>query len=327
MDFIFLFLFNFILSLAVVMLLRAISLKYNFLSGKGVPLIGGIAVALSVLLTSLLFGLQFLKLESQAVFGIFLSSLIMLLFGIIDDLREVSVITKFTMQIAACALLVISGVKTQIVYIGNIANLFITFLWVLGITNAFNHLDVMDGVAAGTGAIISLGFCWIAFLTGNTVVIFLCIVLAGSLAGFFAINFPPAKAYLGNAGSHFLGFILAAVAMVLSYAPLERKIALASPIIMLGFPIFDTLFLVIMRIKQGRLIFKKSNDHVVLRLLKVHVSKRKSLFVALLLALFFVLCAVVTSQSTNSFGIFIVVLASFFSIYIYLRMNKIQADE
>jgi len=312
--------------MAGTMLLREVSLKYNFLSNKGIPLVGGLAVALSVIFTSLLFGLQFLRLESRAVFGIFLSSLIMLLFGIIDDLREVSVIAKFTMQIAACALLVISGVKTQIVYIGNIANLFITFLWMLGITNAFNHLDVMDGVAAGTGVIISLGFCWIAFLTGNAVVIFLTIVMAGSLAGFFAINFPPAKVYLGNAGSHFLGFVLAAMAMVLSYAPLERKIALVSPIVMLGFPIFDTLFLVIMRMKQGRLIFKKSNDHVVLRLLKVHVSKRKSLFVALLLALFFVLCAVVISQSTNRFGISIVVLAGLFSVYVYLRMNKIQVD-
>ena len=324
MIFFFLFLFSSIFCLVTVMLLRVFSLKYNFLV-KGTPLVGGLAVAAAFFITSL-FGSQFLKVQPQVMLGIFLSSLIMLGFGIIDDLREVSIITKLLMQVIACAILAFFGIKTHIVYIGNMANLFITFVWILGITNAFNHLDVMDGVAVGTGAIVSLGFLWIAFLTGNTTTMLLALALTGSLLGFFIINFPPAKVYLGNAGSHFLGFILAAGAMVISYAPLQRKIALLSPILMLGFPIFDTLFLIIMRLKQGRVIFKKSNDHFVLRLLRVYVSKRKSLFVTLVMALFFVLCAVATSQATNLSGAGIIILAIFISIYAYLRMSRVRVD-
>ncbi|MCM8796910.1 MAG: undecaprenyl/decaprenyl-phosphate alpha-N-acetylglucosaminyl 1-phosphate transferase [Candidatus Omnitrophica bacterium] len=326
MTFILLFFFSFILCFVLTKLLGFFSLRYNLLNNKGVPLIGGIAVAISIIAVLAVSSPQSLMIKSRIMLGILLSSLIMLGFGIIDDLREVSILTKFIMQVVACVILVIFGVKTQIIYIGNVLNFLITLLWVLGITNAFNHLDVMDGVATGPGIIISLGFFWSAFLTGNIAIMTLIASLAGSLAGFFMFNFPPAKVYLGNAGSHFLGFILAAIAITISYASCQQEVALLTPILMLGFPILDTLFLIIARIKRGQPIFKKSNDHTVLLLMHVYASKRKSMFVITLLSLFFVICAITTSQATNAAGAQVVILAVLFSVYLYVRMNRIRID-
>jgi len=224
---------------------------------------------------------------SQQTTGIIISSFIMLILGIIDDLRELSIPAKLFVQIIAASLLILSGNRTHIVYIGDAANIIITFIWIIGITNAFNLLDIMDGLAAGIAVIVLISFSVVAFLNGDNNILVLALALLGPLFAFLKYNLPPAKVYMGNSGSHFLGFFIAAVALTISYASLENKIALLSPLLILGFPIFDTVFLILMRLFKRRLPFKKSNDHLALRFLALGYSKRKVLLIMMSLGLFF----------------------------------------
>jgi len=307
-------------------ILERIALKKNLLVFKGIPHIGGIASVSSFVIITLVSFLSFGKLP-PAVIGVVIASLVMLIFGVIDDWKELSVPNKFFVQIICVSLVVMFGIKTQIVYIGTIFNIILTFIWILGITNAMNHLDVMDGLAGGTAVIVSLSFFLISLLNSDQASTILSLACLGSALGFWLHNLPPARAYLGNAGSHTLGFILALIAIMISYAPLERKVALFSPILILGFPIFDSAFLILMRVVKGRSIFKKSNDHLALRFLKLHRSKKKSLLVMLSLALSFSLCGVLVSRISNNIGILVILMAILLSIFITKKMSRVMVDE
>ena len=319
----FLVLSGFLLGTAFINILKKFSLGHNLLIPKGIPLVGGIGIGLSFILVSLSVFLIFIyKGLSKEIVGIILSSSIMLVFGIFDDWRELSIWAKFLMQIIATCLLVLFGVRTQIVYLGDILNIIITFIWILGITNAFNHLDVMDGVASGVAIIAGIAFFAISILNSDIRSAILSLILIGAILSFFLYNCPPAKIYMGNSGSHLLGFILAAIALIISYAPLERKVALLSPLLILGLPIFDTTFLVFIRLINKSLPFKKSNDHLVFRLSALGYSKKKTLFIMLIFSLFFCLCGIAASQVSNRLGIGIIVFAALVSLVIGIKMSK-----
>ncbi len=296
---------GFFLGVGFISILKRLALKHNVLITKGIPLVGGMGMGLSFVFVSL-FGFFLCRDLSREAVGIIVSAVIMLTFGIIDDWRELSISAKLLVQVIAASLLIFFGIKTQIAYIGDLPNLIITFIWVLAITNAFNHLDIIDGLAAGCAMIAGLAFFTVALLNGDTKIAILCLALISVSLSCFIYNFPPAKIYMGNSGSHFLGFTLAAIALTISYAPLERKIALFSPLFILGFAIFDTLFLILMRVRGARPVFNKSNDHLALRFLKVGYSKRRTLLFMLLLCLFFSLCGVYLSQVSNRAGIIII---------------------
>ncbi|MCM8782046.1 MAG: undecaprenyl/decaprenyl-phosphate alpha-N-acetylglucosaminyl 1-phosphate transferase [Candidatus Omnitrophica bacterium] len=251
----------------------------------------------------------------------------MFVFGLLDDFRELSVRTKFFVQIIAASLLIFFGIRTRIVYIGNPLNILITYIWVIAITNAFNLLDVLDGLSASIALLIAGSLFFISFSNGDTSTAVLALSLIGSILGFLLFNLPPARVYLGNAGSHFLGFILAATALVVRYASMERKTALLAPLFIFGLPIFDTLFLIAMRISRKRLPFKKSKDHLPLRLLALGYSKRKTLNIMLLLGLFFSVCAIVITKVSQSGSTFIIILALLLVFIITKKMSKVAVNE
>ncbi len=316
---------GFIVGLVSMFLLRKLSLKYKFLIFQGIPLIGGISMGLSFIFICIL-GFFLYKGLTQQVKGIVIGSLIMLIFGVIDDFRELSITAKFFVQIIATSLLILFGIKTQIVNIGNLANLIITFIWVLAITNAFNHLDIIDGLASGAAIIVSSAFFVISFLNGDIITTILSLALATAGFSFLIYNFPPAKVYMGNTGSHFLGFVLAGIALIISYAPLERKVALISPLLILGLPIFDTAFLIFVRIGKNKLPFKKSNDHLALRFLALGYSKKKALLVMLGLGLFFSLCGVIVSQVSNSLSLIIITIVVLVSLFLGKKISSVVVD-
>ncbi len=174
--------------------------------------------------------------------------------------------------------------------------------------------------------IASLAFFVIAFLNGDIEIVILSLVLTVASLSCFIYNFPPAKIYMGNSGSHFLGFTLAAIALGISYAPMERKIALLSPLLILGFPIFDTAFLILMRVRKSRSIFKKSNDHLAWRFLHSGYSKKKALLLIIFLSLFFSLSGVCLSQASNATGIAIIVSVAIVSLLLTKKMGQISID-
>lgn len=317
---------GFLLSALFVFLLKRIGLRYNIMKSKNIPAIGGIGIGLSFMIVSLtVFFLQNAAI-SQKIIGVFLSALLMLIFGIIDDCKELSVSAKFLTQIIATSLLVVLGIRTNIMYLGLFPNLIITYIWFLAVTNAFNHLDILDGLAAGVVIIISLSFTVIAHLDNQGIIVIISLALASSALGFLIFNFPPARVYMGNNGSHFLGFVMAATALLISYAPLERKIALFSPLLIMGFPIFDTCFLILIRLKKRREIYKKSNDHLALRFLKLGYSKKKALLIMLLLGIFFSFSGIIVSQVSNYFGISIIFFVALISFFIAKRMSSVATD-
>jgi UDP-GlcNAc:undecaprenyl-phosphate GlcNAc-1-phosphate transferase len=317
-----LFFIGFLTSLAFLFLFQTHAVKYKILTKAGISSVGGMAIGLSFFV---LYAANFPKsglLEKEA-FGIISASLIILISGIIDDFVELSVPAKFFFQILASTLLICCGIRTNIVYIGDIANIIITMVWVIGITNALNHLDVLDGLAAGTAIISNLTFFCVALLNGDPRSALLALFLLAVTAPFLFYNLPPARMYMGNAGSHFLGFLMAVCALLISYAPLDRKVALLTPLLILGLPVFDTAFLIFVRLKQGRSAFKKSDDHIALRYLKQGYSKPKALLFILLLGLFLAFCAALVSRLPNGYAIIIVAFAVSVCLLVAKRMNGV----
>ena len=250
---------GFLSAIAVTILFKNLALRYKFLISGSVTLVGGISMGLSFLLVSF-FGFSSFAILSSQVAGIIIASMAIIVFGIVDDLLEMSILVKFLVQVIATAVLILFGVRTQIVGIGNIPNIVITFVWILGIANAFNHLDVIDGLAAGVAVIVGLAFFAVSLLNADLTTAILSLALATVAFSFLLFNLPPAKIYMGNSGSHFLGFVLGSVALLISYAPMERRVALLTPLLILGFPIIDTLMLIIIRTGKKIIPFKKSES-------------------------------------------------------------------
>jgi UDP-GlcNAc:undecaprenyl-phosphate GlcNAc-1-phosphate transferase len=302
---------------------KNISRRFKILMNSGTPAIGGISMGLALLLSYLFYWYPS-GIESWRISGILIASTFLLVFGIADDSRELSVVHKFFIQACAAVIVILFGVRTHIVYIGGMLNILITLIWILGITNAFNLLDVMDGLAGIIAIIASAAFCVISFFNADLTNAVLSLVLTGTICGFLFFNLPPAKAYMGNAGSHFIGFILAAAALNTHYAGLENKIALIAPILILGFPIFDTAFLIFMRIKKGKSAFNKSNDHLALRFLKAGYSKPRALAAMATATIFFAVCGTLLTRISNILFLVIITMAILFSFAIAKKLSVIN---
>ncbi|HTY45274.1 MAG TPA: MraY family glycosyltransferase [Patescibacteria group bacterium] len=315
---------GFLASFFLIFALKKILPAYRFLlSSSGIPLAGGIGIGISFLCIGLASLFIYGAFSPQSKSLIF-SSFIMLIFGIFDDWREMSVGAKLAVQIFATALLVFSGVRTQIVFLSPALNTLLTFVWVIGIINALNHLDVMDGLAGTVALIVSHAFFVVSVLNKNMETAFLSLALSAGVFGFLFYNLPPARVYMGNAGSHFLGFVLAGVAVMISYASSDRKLALLTPLLIVGFPVFDTAFLIVVRMRKERSVFKKSNDHLALRFLKKGYSKNKALASMSGLALLFACAGVGLSQSPNIIGAGLVSAVLVMSAGISLAMGRVE---
>ena len=225
-----------------------------------VPYLGGLAIYVAFLV-SLAFTFEF----RQDVLGIILAGTIVLLLGLIDDFGVLSPGIKLAGQFLAVFVLIKSGIRIQIAALPDWLTLTLTVLWMIGIINAFNLLDVMDGLSAGVGVVASTFMLGVAVLNGDSTIAFMLVALAGSLLGFLRYNFYPARIYMGDAGSLFLGFMVGALAMVGHYA-VNHPIGVLSPVLILGVPIFDTVFVMYIRRRRGLSIFRGSPDHIALRL-------------------------------------------------------------
>ena len=314
---------SFFLSILFSLLIKELSHRWNFLTSKGVPSTGGISMGLAFFAGLLSIGAYVAGFPKE-IQGVVIASAVILLVGIFDDHRELSVIQKFATQLIAASILVGFGVRTHIVYIGDLVNIAISLLWIIGITNAMNLLDVMDGLAGGTALVILTGFCVISVINMNSLSLILSCVLGGTVLGFWVYNVPPAKIYMGNSGSHFLGIVLAAISLTTHYATLERPLALLVPVVLMGFPILDTLFLILMRVRKGKSAFNKSEDHMALRFLKKGYSKWKTLVVMMGWTLFFVIVGLILSKVSNLFAIATLVFSGWGSFVLIKKMGRVQ---
>ena len=313
-------------SMLCIFLLAKVSLKYKILQAKGMPLVGGLGIAAAFIFSSGL-GIYVLGISGAKIFAVLGASLLMLFFGIVDDLKELSILQKFLAQSLCVAVLISFGIMTDIMYFGFWGNAVITFFWILGITNAFNLLDIMDGLAAGAALIVSSALLVIAFLNPDLNMQILSLILCAVTFGFLVFNLPPATVYLGNSGSHFLGFMIAAITLILRYASKDNVMALLSPIVILWLPITDTLLLIIFRIIKKKSPFNKSNDHIAFRIRFSASSPLKTILVMFLLCFFFSLAGVIVTKVSNFWATSIVIVMFLFSIILFWKLIKIDTHE
>jgi UDP-GlcNAc:undecaprenyl-phosphate GlcNAc-1-phosphate transferase len=225
-----------------------------------VPYLGGMAVYLAFLVTV---GVTYSF--SREVLALLLGGTMVVLLGLVDDLGAISPRAKFLGQSLAVLVLMKGGITIDIVWLPWYLDLLLTFLWLTGMCNAVNLIDIMDGLASAVALVASLAFLAVAALNGNHQIAILTATLAGALTGFLRFNRQPARIYLGDTGSLFIGLNLGALAMIGRYTE-RHGLGLLVPVVVLGVPIFDTLFVMYVRWRRGVSMFLGSPDHFALRL-------------------------------------------------------------
>ncbi len=238
-----------------------------------VPLLGGVAIYAGFIIALLVFGEGWVV--SQAI-GIFVGATIVSFLGIWDDRRGLRPLLKLLGQAIAASIIIISGI--QVSFLPHPAlNVAITFIWILGITNALNLLDNMDGLSGGVGAVAAGFFLLLAAWNGQYLVASLAAALMGVCIGFLVYNFNPASIFMGDAGSMFLGFILAVVGIKLRFPGRPNVITWMIPVVVLGLPIFDTTLVVFSRLRRGiNPLTNPGQDHVSHRLVSLGLSHRQA---------------------------------------------------
>ncbi len=238
-----------------------------------VPLMGGIAIYVGFIAALLLFGGTWVV--SQAI-SILVGATIVSFLGVWDDRWGVRPLLKLAGQTVAAVIVILSGV--QVAFLPHPAlNLAVTLLWMLGITNALNLLDNMDGLSGGVGAVAAGFFLVLAAWNGQYLVASLAAALMGVCIGFLVYNFNPATIFMGDAGSLFLGFVLAVVGIKLRFPGRPDLITWMIPVIVLGLPIFDTTLVVFSRLRRGiNPLTNPGKDHVSHRLVMLGMSQRQA---------------------------------------------------
>lgn len=237
-----------------------------------VPYLGGLAIIVGFLVAlSAGAGARGLASGYDKMAAILGGAAIVALMGLWDDVRGVPGWVKAFVEVPLGAGLWAAGIRAELFGVPAL-DLVVTVAWVAGITNAVNFLDNMDGITAGTSAIAATYFAVLAGLSGQAVIGSLAAALAGCAFGFLWYNRPPARIYMGDAGSLFLGFLLAVVGLELRFDNL-RQVTFFVPIAVLGVPIFDTLMISASRIRRGLSPLRPGLDHTSHRLLRIGVPR------------------------------------------------------
>ena len=201
------------------------------------------------------------------------------LLGLLDDIRGVgfSYKWKFAVQIAAAVILVWSGTRLEFLP-HPLLNMLVTMLWVVGITNSFNLLDNMDGLSSGVAVIVSLILGTLTITQGQYFSALVLLALAGSILGFLVYNFNPSKIFMGDAGSLFIGYTLAALTVSSSYITRQSssQLPVVIPVLVLGVPLFDTFSVMVIRWREKRPLFVGDNCHFSHRLVKLGMTVRQA---------------------------------------------------
>ena len=253
---------------------------------KPTPRIGGLAIIFGFTVATLCFAQP-----SRQLYGTLAGAAIIAVMGVIDDCKNLPAKLKFVIQIIAALVVVFAGdIKIDVFTNPNFLSdnpywvlpewlsVTLTVIWIVFITNAVNFIDGLDGLAAGVSAIMSISLVFISIRVGEYSIAILGIALMGSCFGFLPYNFNPAKIFMGDTGSTFLGFMLATLSIqgvFKSYA----VISFAVPLLILGLPLFDALFAMIRRILRGQSPMTADRGHLHHRLVDMGFSQKQTVFI------------------------------------------------
>ncbi len=303
-----------------------LSKKYNFIDYpterkahlKPTPLLGGVSIFCSFWIVVLLgvLSAQFPGREllasssaqrliagvvsmSSKILGIFAGSIVILIVGLIDDRLDLMPIKKFFGQFLAALILMKLGLTISLFYELGILGYVVTFIWILLIINSFNFIDSLDGHCAGVALISSIMFFWITQIINQPMVGFFLITFIGVLIGFMPHNFKPAKIFLGDNGSLFLGYMMASFTLLCKYqGPRFSPVTFFIPVLIFAVPIYDTLSVVVVRTIRGIPFWTGDRNHFAHRLVKLGMSERVAVIFSYFVELTIGLIALLTTQVT-----------------------------
>lgn len=317
---------------------------------KPMPKLGGVAV-ISGFVVSLVYLLITLSIEDPSklnlfgteqygykLIGIFIGIIILGITCFIDDIKNIKPLAKLSGQLLAAIVVVAFGLRLgdlnipfiKTVEMNEVFSIILTVGWIVGITNAINLMDGLDGLSSGISLISCISLLMIFALNDSPLVAVLMITaLAGALTGFIPYNFNPAKTFIGDTGSNFLGFILSIVS-ILGVAKTYTAIVIVLPVIVLGLPIVDTLSAIIRRIKKGksiRAIFQADKGHLHHRILSQGFSQKQAVYILYGISATFGMFAVILFDSgiwkAVSFALMVLAVISLG----YRNFSKIKGEK
>ena len=302
---------------------------------RPIPRIGGIGIY-AAFMVSILVQLLFIELTPEfmtSIIGLMVGGTIIVVIGIIDDYCDLPAKVKLLGQIIAAAVLVIVF-DVRIDFITDPLGDFIyleffaipaTIFWIVGLTNTVNLIDGLDGLAAGVSSIAAVTIFLVAMEEGSPFVAMVTAALAGAAVGFLYYNFNPARIFMGDTGSMFLGFMLAGISVV-GAVKSAATIALIVPILALGLPILDTTFAIVRRARNHRPIFKPDKGHLHHRLLARGFTQKQAVLLMYVVSALFGLCALaLTAVSTQAATLIILIVAA--AVFLGVRkLGILQMD-
>lgn len=294
-----------------------------------IPRMGGLAIYIAFTVSMFIFS----DLEFKKLMGIFLGSTVLVVMGMIDDVKPLRASLKLVIQIIAAMILVYFGFRIEF-----LTNFFqesgyilfdklsipITIIWIIGITNTINLVDGLDGLATGIATIAALTLAYVAYSMGNIPVAVLTVMLAGSSLGFLPHNFNPASIFMGDTGAYFLGYVLAAISIE---GALKGTTALTVviPVLALGLPIFDTTFAIVRRALSGKPIFEADKGHIHHRLLHIGYDQKGAVLILYMISMLMGATAVSIINKDMVIMSILVVISSFMifvPIYRSIELEK-----
>jgi UDP-GlcNAc:undecaprenyl-phosphate GlcNAc-1-phosphate transferase len=216
-----------------------------------------------------------------------------------------------------------SGIRIELIALPEWLNIPLTILWIAGIINAVNIIDIMDGLAVGVAFFASLILFVVSMLNDNTMIAILTLALAGSLLGVLKYNFQPAQIYLGDTGSMFIGLMLGSLTMIGSYSK-QNNLGFIAPLLILGVPIFDMLFVMFLRHRKGISMFLGSKDHFPLRCRQAGFSVRQVVLISYAVTLLLGGIALWVMHTTPTITLWILLTLGAVIVFVAWRLSRIK---
>ncbi|MDD5644824.1 MAG: MraY family glycosyltransferase [bacterium] len=335
-------------SSALTVICRKAALKTGFVDNpssrkihpRKVPLLGGLSIFLNIFLITAA-SVIFVAVNTRYAFvknmnayflpnyagmtaklpqlaGIFLGGLLIVLAGLYDDKYDLKPFPKIILQLAAATIPVAAGIRISL-FLGNTAlSALFTYIWFFLIINAFNLLDNSDGLSAGVALISTAVFTVISFLSKELFISSMLFIFAGTLTGFLFFNFHKASIFMGDAGSMFLGYMLAVFTTLGTYYTPDSKtlFPILMPILVLAVPLYDTFSVIIVRIYKGISIFAADKNHFSHRLMRLGFSYRASIIFIYIICLCTGIAAIILPEIDNLFSSLLILFQVFLVLFI-----------
>jgi len=333
------FLTAFLGSLALSPVFRWVALRFGVIDHpttavkthrEPTPYLGGAAIAVSFIATLVLVRVfsTYPSGTLRSLWGIFYGGALVLLLGLVDDTVAggLSFKEKFAVQFAAASILLFFDIQLNFIQPRWLAFL-LTTIWVTGVMNAMNIIDIMDGLAGGIAVVAALAFLFISLPTEQIYVNMTAVVLAGAVLGFLPFNLSKKrKMFMGDTGSLFIGYVLASLSLGTEYST-EHNAGVLAPILILGVPIYDTFFVALLRYRKGLSPFMGSKDHFALRLEKMGFTRPQIVTIAVTVTVVLSFAAWLTTRIWFWYAVPLYILVFIICYFVGVWLAKVDIEK